>query len=300
MLNHSLSTGKRIYDLPQNFREKDVLSFYNRDKQDESIHEFIKGLMIEQQPAKLVVNLAKKHLTASLEVDLLNLDTLDQNRLIRVLDNLVTRVLGLKQPIELLENQTKFSKEIVSLLSEQRGLRITQSLTVFDALMWAIIGQLISVKAASSIKKRLNEYINIRHSSGILCDPTPKHISQLTIQELRTIGLTQMKANCIKEVSTAITNGHFIIPDIYENSFADNLIKFKGIGKWTVNYVLLRGYGYLDADMGLDIVVRNGIKTLTKNSEKLTTDEATIWLSKFSPFRGLIAAHIWSMQSKIL
>jgi 3-methyladenine DNA glycosylase/8-oxoguanine DNA glycosylase len=75
------------------------------------------------------------------------------------------------------------------------------------------------------------------------------------------------------------------------------LLAIPGIGPWTVNYALLRGFGYLDGSLHGDVAVRRGMQTLFGSEEKINDKKAETWLEMFSPWRALIAAHIWAAQS---
>jgi DNA-3-methyladenine glycosylase II len=70
-----------------------------------------------------------------------------------------------------------------------------------------------------------------------------------------------------------------------------------GIGPWTVNYVLLRGYGWLDGSLHGDAAVRRGLKSLLAAPDKISAEETQNWLAQFSPWRALVAAHLWAAQS---
>jgi DNA-3-methyladenine glycosylase II len=59
---------------------------------------------------------------------------------------------------------------------------------------------------------------------------------------------------------------------------------------------LLRGYGWLDGSLHGDAAVRRVIKTLMA-VEQVSEKEAQQWLQAFSPWRALLAAHLWAWQS---
>ncbi len=77
---------------------------------------------------------------------------------------------------------------------------------------------------------------------------------------------------------------------------AEALAAIKGIGPWTISYTLLRGYGWLDGSLHGDAAVRRVIKTLMA-VEQVSEKEAQQWLQAYSPWRALLAAHLWAWQS---
>ena len=72
-----------------------------------------------------------------------------------------------------------------------------------------------------------------------------------------------------------------------------HLLAVKGSGPWTVNYTLLRGYGWPDGSLHGDVAVRRAIGLLT-GSDKPDARAASDWLEQFRPWRALVAAHLWA------
>lgn len=70
-----------------------------------------------------------------------------------------------------------------------------------------------------------------------------------------------------------------------------------GIGPWTVNYALLRGFGWLDGSLHGDAAVRRGLQALLGQPEQVSEAQARAWLAEFSPWRALVGAHLWAMQA---
>jgi len=75
----------------------------------------------------------------------------------------------------------------------------------------------------------------------------------------------------------------------------EQLLRVGGIGPWTVDYTLLRGYGWLDGSLHGDAAVRRKLQRLLGQTTKLTDAFTRGWLAEFSPWRALLAAHLWAM-----
>jgi DNA-3-methyladenine glycosylase II len=75
------------------------------------------------------------------------------------------------------------------------------------------------------------------------------------------------------------------------------LLAIKGIGSWTVNYALMRGLGYADCSLHGDVAVRSAIQALLKSEEKISQSAAEQWLAQYTPWRSLVAAHLWASRS---
>jgi DNA-3-methyladenine glycosylase II len=217
-------------------------------------------------------------------------------------------MLGLNQPIEDFETSTLNHPQLNHLINQQSGLRVPQAATTFEALTWAIIGQQISVHAAISVRRKFIQHTGLQHSSGIWCYPSPEQISVLAINDLRPLGFSQTKAHTIIELSKIIENGNlpleFWLNDYWQGNVLpakdiyDALIQIRGIGPWTVNYALLRGFGWLDGSLHGDVAVRRNLQQLLQKDEKIDEKATQAWLETFSPWRALVAAHLWAMQKQ--
>ncbi|ERT13859.1 hypothetical protein [Photorhabdus temperata] len=76
-----------------------------------------------------------------------------------------------------------------------------------------------------------------------------------------------------------------------------NLLTIKGIGIWTINYALLRGFNYLNGSLHGDVAVRRNIQRLINQNEKVSAEQAEKWLANFAPWKALLAAHLWRQES---
>lgn len=85
--------------------------------------------------------------------------------------------------------------------------------------------------------------------------------------------------------------------EVFEHHYHDHPLL--GIGPWTLNYTLLRGFGWLDGSLHGDVAVRRGLQLLLESDEKITEAEAQTWLVEFSPWRALVAAHLWAAKSTL-
>lgn len=297
--------------LPDNFRIADFLAFHQRD--DQMIAEIVdgntlqKGLVWQDIPACITFTFAKKQVNIALHLDSTNKNLGSQTTQFRLRQH-AQHMLGLNQPINDFENSTINHPQLNRLINQQSGLRVPQAATTFEALTWAIIGQQISVHAAISVRRKFIQRTGLQHSSGIWCYPTPEQIAAFVVDDLRPLGFSQTKARTIIELSKIIQNGSLPL-DSWLNDYwqgnvlaagdiYDALIQVRGIGPWTVNYALLRGFGWLDGSLHGDVAVRRNLQLLLRRDEKIGEKATQEWLETFSPWRALVAAHLWAMQKQ--
>jgi len=72
------------------------------------------------------------------------------------------------------------------------------------------------------------------------------------------------------------------------------LLAIKGIGPWTVNYALLRGYGYADCSLHGDVAIRAALQHLLGEHVKPDIARTEALLARYSPYRTMAAAHLWA------
>lgn len=287
-------------ELPNHFRVNDILDFHNRDALAvaESVEGYSlrKGLLWNDQTACLTICFK----ACSADV-LLAIDGQAYSMDVDALHSTAKRMLGLTQPVEDFEQSYRQHPQLGVLITQKPGLRVPLSATVFEALSWAIIGQQISVSAAISIRRKLIQTVNRQHSSGLACYPNAKHVAPLSESDLRHAGFSQIKAQTLLAVSRMIVEGKLMLENSTDatsiEALCQQLQQIRGIGPWTINYALLRGIGWLDGSLHGDVVVRRSLQTLLQCADKISEQQAQHWLTPFSPWRALVAAHLWAFTS---
>ena len=285
--------------LPVDFRVDDVLAFHGRDQlavaeriDGNRLH---KGLLWDGSTACLTIDFDNGGANAELAIDGKSKTPRDG------LEQLVHRMLGLTQRVEVFETSYRAHPCIGPLIAGRPGLRVQQTATPFEALAWAIIGQQISLAAAISVRRRLIQAVGARHSSGLACFPDAERLTMLDEPALRQAGLSQSKARTLQMLSREVVADRlplatWLVTQPIEEIRAQ-LLSLRGIGPWTVSYALLRGFGWLDGSLHGDVAVRRQLQRLLGATEKPGEDFTRAWLAEFSPWRALVAAHLWSLPS---
>ncbi|PUA29962.1 MAG: hypothetical protein B0W54_05340 [Cellvibrio sp. 79] len=303
--------------LPANYQRDNFFAFHQRDAQmlSEMVkdNQLVKGICWNELPARLTLTFKKQQLTTELHIDS-GRRKLNEAHIEQELRHLVKHMLGLNQAIHEFESFIQEHPHLGPLVAKQSGLRVPQSASAFEALSWAITGQQISVHAAISLRRNLIRYAGVQHSSGIYCCPGPTQLVAFTVDELRAQGFSLTKAQTILELARLIHSGELPLEtwlrDYWNNTLLplpaqdihDRLIQVKGVGPWTISYALLRGFGWLDGSLHGDVAVRRNLQWLLavdkqlNNEEKISEAATKEWLAGFSPWRALVAAHLWAMQ----
>lgn len=217
---------------------------------------------------------------------------------------LVTHLAGLQQNTADFRQQFGNHPDIGVLIQQAPSLFVPQ-LMPFEALSWAIIGQLISVAAATTIRRRFI-LLGEQEHLGLWAYPDASTTLELGFDKLRGIGFSATKARALLAAAEAQLQDPRFLPSSLAHDTASELSqrlqKIPGIGPWTAQYTLLRGYNHLAGDMSSDLAVRRGLGALTTGAltarEAPTAIQTRQWLEQFAPYQALVAAHLWHWQSQ--
>ena len=172
--------------------------------------------------------------------------------------------------------------------------RLPVAFDPFEFSVRAILGQQVSVKAATTIAAR------IATKNGIECPdqypesllyffPTP---AELAVLDQDGIGLTRTRANTVKNITEAVLEKTVSLSSAQTfQEFHDDFIQVKGIGEWTVNYVAMRGLGMIDCFPAADLGV---IKALAKDGIMPSPKECLTIAEKWRPYRTYATLCLWN------
>lgn len=158
-------------------------------------------------------------------------------------------------------------------------------------LVDGIISQQLSIKAAAAIEKRFQELFK----SEV---PAPEQILRATHEDLRGVGLSNAKANYVRDLAQHIVDDklHLNQLDTMSNDeVIAELTKVKGIGEWTAHMFMMFAMGRLDVLAVGDLGIKNGIKMLY-GLEQLPTPEEITELAKtnnWHPYETVACWYIW-------
>ncbi|WHX39791.1 DNA-3-methyladenine glycosylase [Mesobacillus sp. AQ2] len=159
------------------------------------------------------------------------------------------------------------------------GLRVIGIPDLFEALCWGVLGQQINLAFAYSLKKQFVEGFGDSidwNGKKYWVFPSYERIAQLTPADLADIKMTVKKSEYIIGVARLMASGELSREKLLKMNFKDaerNLIKIRGIGPWTANYVLMRCLRFQTAFPIEDVGLINSIKILRNMDRKPTKDE---------------------------
>jgi DNA-3-methyladenine glycosylase II len=289
--------------LPHDFRAHDFFEFHGRDamRVAECVdgHTLHKGLVWAGRASCLTLALHQRQVAAELASD----GPVAAGAAL-ALENMVRRMLGLTQPVAAFEHAHRAHAQLGPLIVAHAGLRVPLAATPFEALTWAVTGQQISLGAAVALRRKLIRMAGLKHTSGLCCYPDAARLAALAVDDLRTAGFSQTKAHTLITLAQQVQSQQLPLDDwllqpLPAEEAGARLLSIRGIGPWTVNYTLLRGYGWLDGSLHGDAAVCRGLQSLLGSQVKVDADQARLWLAQFSPWRALVAAHLWALNADL-
>lgn len=160
---------------------------------------------------------------------------------------------------------------------------------LFTALIYAIVGQLISVKAVRTIWTRMQDQFG---------EITPQQLALHTADEIQSCGMTMKKAVCIHEISNLVAQGDFKLEELYglsDQEVIQRLMKLKGIGKWTAEMMLINCMERPDVVSWGDIAIRRGMMKLY-GLDTLTKEQFEQYRLRYSPLGSVASIYLWEIS----
>jgi DNA-3-methyladenine glycosylase II len=287
--------------LPAGYRVQDVLAFHSRDAESVaeqvSASQLAKGMLLDGVALRLTVALPQGGASSAhclAEADLAG--RLPPALRARI-DAAARNILGLHIDPAPFVAMARDDALLGAVVARQPGLRIVQSGTVFEALTWAIIGQQINLPFAIALRRTFILQAGRQHSSGLWCYPEAADVARLPLDALTERKFSRAKAETLLRFAQLVASGALALalgPDNPIEAISANLLAVKGIGPWTVNYGLLRGYGYADCSLHGDVAIRAALQRLLGEDSKPDLARTERILQQYRPHRTMAAAHLWA------
>ncbi|UCE04122.1 MAG: DNA-3-methyladenine glycosylase 2 family protein [Candidatus Latescibacterota bacterium] len=185
-------------------------------------------------------------------------------------------------------------QRLAPLVRAHPGLRIPGAWDPFEIAVRAVLGQQITVRAATTLMTRLVqtygeplEADNEAMPELTRVFPRPERLAQA---RLTGIGLPATRAAAISSIAAAVRDGDLRF-DAARSDFVETLRRIRGIGEWTAEYVALRGLGEPDAFPAADLGLR---RALGPAGDLATSTQVMRMAEAWRPWRAYAALYIWT------
>ena len=202
-------------------------------------------------------------------------------------------ILGLNFPLQDFYEFTKSDPILSDLTKKFTGLRPTLTPNLFEALVTSITAQQINLRFAFSVRSRLvkafGESIELKGQT-YYAFPTPERLAMANPDFLKKLQLTTRKSEYIIGIAEEIATDKLNLaafPGMSDDEISQTLLPMRGIGRWTVDWLLARGLGRGNAAPVGDLGVRKAIQRFYFNGEKKSEEELRKFASKWGEFSNL-------------
>jgi DNA-3-methyladenine glycosylase II len=159
----------------------------------------------------------------------------------------------------------------------------------FQSLVYSIIGQQISGKAAASIRARLVEHVKPEQIS-------PQTIARLNPATLRGLGVSPQKSGYLLDLAERVLSGEVRLDRMSrmpDEEVIEALIRVKGIGVWTAQMFLIFSLGRLDVFPHDDLGVRSAIRNLYGLDDLPTKEVSHKIATPWRPYASVASWYCW-------
>ena len=209
-------------------------------------------------------------------------------------------VFDLDAPIDEIATTLKRDEALRRLIKRSPGIRVPGAWDGFELAIRAILGQQISVKAATTLAGRIADRYGEKLSmssessdSGLSrIFPTAERLMRA---RFNNIGLVTSRAETIRRVAAAVVNGDLSFDVAQEpEDFCASLTAIKGVGDWTAQYVAMRVLKNPDAFPSTDLGLLKALGSIEDQAGQATPTELLRRAEAWRPWRAYAALLLWS------
>ncbi|HYF36258.1 MAG TPA: AlkA N-terminal domain-containing protein [Prosthecobacter sp.] len=183
---------------------------------------------------------------------------------------------------------------LAEVMRRHPGLRVGGAWDAFELAVRAVLGQQITVAAATTLSGRLTKslgeavvtpFANLHHLAV-----TAETLADAGVDELCRLGLVSARAAALRHLAEWSLRGGFKFPvGSDHDAVVQRLVELPGIGPWTAHYIAMRALRYPDAFPAADLGLRKAVGGSEMASAKETERRAEAW----RPWRAYAAIALW-------
>lgn len=204
------------------------------------------------------------------------------------------KMLGIDKNLEEFYRLAAKDDHLKILSSSFKGVKPPRFPAIFEALVNAIACQQVTLDLGILLLNRLSERYG-KKFAGQHAFPQPEDLADTTEKELKSLGFSYQKARAIISLAKSIVSKEIRFEN-FENlsneEIMSRLLEIKGIGRWSAEYVLLRGIGRIDTFPGDDVGAQKNVMLLLDLPKKPNYDEIQELTKQWKPCAGFVYFHL--------
>ena len=271
-------------------RKTNIVDWWDEEK-------YSRVLVFDHQPVRMSIVQQETNRAPNLAITLnsqkvISLSTQKEALLI------VRKMLGLAvdlQPFYKLAAGNEFLRELAEVFF---GVKPPCFPSLFEALVNSISCQQVTLDVGILMMNRLAKRFGTEFKFvGVIqyAFPRPKDLANVTEADIKDLGYSTQKARAIKELSQTFLQDNTVFTHLEKmtnEQIVQHLTTLRGIGRWSAEYVLLRGIERLDIFPGDDVGARNNLQRLFHLDKKPDYEEIKKLTAPWHPYEGLVYFHL--------
>jgi len=224
-----------------------------------------------------------------------SLRTPSERQLVR---SAIDRLLGLRIDLSDWYRVAEGHRRLRALADRFRGVKPPRFPTVFEALVNAFACQQLSLIVGLELLNRLAEVCDVRRGTGELAKyafPTPRDVARIAASRYHAIGFSRQKVHALLSLGRRIERGEIDVERLAhedDQRALSQLRELRGVGRWTAEYVLLRGLGRLHVFPGDDVGAQKSLARWLGRLRPLDYDGVGMAVEKWRPYAGMLYFHL--------
>lgn len=175
------------------------------------------------------------------------------------------------------------------------GLRVPGAFDGFELAVRAILGQQVTVKAATTVAARLvhafGEPTETPHDGLTHVTPSAARLAGASLDDIASLGIVRTRAESIIALARAVESGKLALePGAAPGATMEPLLALPGIGAWTAQYIAMRALRWPDAFPKEDLIVRRRLGGVTPGR---AAELSEAW----RPWRSYATLYLWGAES---
>ncbi|MBV8742585.1 MAG: DNA-3-methyladenine glycosylase 2 family protein [Sinobacteraceae bacterium] len=184
-------------------------------------------------------------------------------------------------------------RRLAPIVRQTPGIRVPGAFAGFELGLRAIIGQQVTVRAATRIGCRLAAALGqpcvTPYPQLSRLTPSPARVAAASIDEISRLGVVSARSRAIIALASAQVSGTLVLDGCVlhnPDEAIQQLTALPGIGPWTAHYIAMRAMNWPDAFPKEDIAVRNALSGVPAN---VAEEMSQAW----RPWRSYAVMHLW-------
>jgi DNA-3-methyladenine glycosylase II len=208
------------------------------------------------------------------------------------------RLLGLRIDLTEFYQFATRQRHLGPLAQRFRGMKPPRFATVFEGVVNAMACQQLTLTVGVHLLNRLAVACGAAFGEGdeaVHAFPCPEDLAGVSLAALRQFGFSRQKGQAMIELAQSVAEGRVDLEGaatLPDDEVTERLCELRGVGRWTAEYVLLRGLGRAHVFPGDDVGARKNLQRWLHLTNPLDYAAVGRTLTRWHPYGGLIYFHL--------